>query len=255
MGRSTHRHEEQDPLDVKVEDWPADLATFAGDLRYAHPEVPVPQGRAQLHLAAIATAASLLADKGEPAVTPASNAHGPDGRASGLPKRRRTAVRTPVLKTLRAKIVVAVTVALTSFGGLAAAGALPGPLQGAAAGAAGLVGLTLPDGDEDELPGLADEESDQGEDGDDQGAVDDQGDQGEESGDDQGEDGDDQGAVDDQGDQGEESGDHGEESDDQGDQNEDADGSSDANEDDGDDQGTVDDQNGDDGDDGADDEQ
>ncbi len=231
MGRSTHRHEEQDPLDVKVEDWPADLATFAGDLRYAHPEVPVPQGRAQLHLAAIATAASLLADKGEPAVTPASNAHGPDGRASGLPKRRRTAVRTPVLKTLRAKIVVAVTVALTSFGGLAAAGALPGPLQGAAAGAAGLVGLTLPDGDEDELPGLADEESDQGEDGDDQGAVDDQGDQGEESGD------------------------HGEESDDQGDQNEDADGSSDANEDDGDDQGTVDDQNGDDGDDGADDEQ
>jgi hypothetical protein len=139
-----------DPLDgtegaVRV----GDYALFVEDLRTAFPETPLPQRVAEDHIAAMVGAIQLLADKGESALEPTSNAQGPDRRASGLPKLRRITMR----KRMIAKLAVAMAM-LLSLAGLANAGMLPHRIQSAV----------------DQVLGInASEADDQGENADDQG--------------------------------------------------------------------------------------
>ena len=132
MERSIRRVNDLDPLDG-TDAAAADLAVFAEDLRTAFPEAPLPERVAGDHLAAMIGAIQLLADKGESALEPTSNAYGPDRRASGLPKLRRRTMRKKML------ISVAITAAmLVSLGGLAHAGVLPDPIQGAVGSVLGI---------------------------------------------------------------------------------------------------------------------
>jgi hypothetical protein len=215
------------------------LGLFLHDVGGAFPAEPSLAEEA--HLATIVQAAQLLADKGEPAVRSASKADGRAPHASGLPKRRRVIMKVPLMRSLAAKVVAGLVVLMSTFGGLALAGALPG--QGSDDDATDVVEIqeVSDEAPETEAPETEDAD-DQGEDADDQG----------ENADDQGEneDADDQAeneGADDQGDddQGENEG-----ADDQG-ENEDAD---DQGEDVNDDQGEdVNDDQGEDSDQGEDD--
>ena len=118
-----------------------EVAAFAEDLRMAFPETAVPPARQEAHLAAIVQAAGLLADKGESTLGSTSKAHGLHEGASGLPKPR----RKPVFKTRTAKIGIAAAIGVMSLGGLATAGALPGPVQHTVASMGSAVGIDLPD--------------------------------------------------------------------------------------------------------------
>ena len=130
MEGSIRRVNDLDPLDGTDA---ADLALFAEDLRTAFPEAPLPERVAEDHIAAMIGAIQLLADKGESALEPTSNAFGPDRRASGLPKLRKRTMKKKML------ISVAVTAAmLVSLGGLAHAGVLPEPIQGAVGSVLGI---------------------------------------------------------------------------------------------------------------------
>ena len=192
-----------------------DVARFVRDLHEAVPSSGLPSE--DLHVAAMVETTHLLAEKGDPAVRPVSNAAGPAPQASGLPKQRRTQMKRKT--SIVAKVLAPIAAVLTVFGGMAYAGALPRSVQNAVSHAAGNVGVTLP-GDEDtqELPGENDDSQgdndNQGEDqskdeavtpgdtGDDQGeSSDDQGESsdGSESGDSQGENDDSQGENDNQG--------------------------------------------------------
>jgi hypothetical protein len=103
-----------------------DHTLFVEDLRTAFPETPLQQGVAEDHIAAMVGAIQLLAEKGESALEPTSKAHGPDRRASGLPKQRRITMR----KRMIAKLAVAMAM-LLSLAGLANAGMLPHRIQSA----------------------------------------------------------------------------------------------------------------------------
>ena len=202
------------------------LGLFLHDVGGAFPAEPslAEEG----HLAAIVQVAQLLPDKGEPAVRSASKADGRAPHASGLPKRRRVIMKVPLMRSLAAKVVAGLVVLMSTFGGLALAGALPG--QGSGDDATDVVEIqeVSNEAPETEAPETEDADDqgedadDQGEDADDQGeneAADDQGDddQGEnEDADDQGDD--DQGENEDADDQGEDlNDDQGEDADDQGD--------------------------------------
>ena len=129
MEGSIRRVNDLDPLDGTDA---ADLALFAEDLRTAFPEAPLPERVAEDHIAAMTGAIQLLADKGESALEPTSNAYGPDLRASGLPKLRKRTMKKMLIS-------VAVTAAmLASLGGLAHAGVLPEPIQGAVGSVLGI---------------------------------------------------------------------------------------------------------------------
>ena len=131
MEGSIRRVNDLDPLDG-TDAAAADLAVFAEDLRTAFPEAPLPERVAEDHIAAMIGAIQLLADKGESALEPTSNAYGPDRRASGLPKPRKRTMKKMLIS-------VAVTAAmLVSLGGLAHAGVLPEPIQGAVGSVLGI---------------------------------------------------------------------------------------------------------------------
>ena len=212
-----------------------ELAVFVDDLQLISTVSPTV---GDLHVAAMMSeAVHLLADKGDPAVRSVSNAHGPASQASGLPTRR-----SVQMKTLLAKVMAPLVAVFTVMGGLAYAEALPGPVQKAVSGAAGAVGIDLPDGsgdatetddpadvdvddegddvrgDEDHGEDVSDDQGEnadgQGENGDDQGENEDQGDDGQGESDDSGQEGDDQGESED--DQGENEDNHGENEDDGG---------------------------------------
>jgi hypothetical protein len=126
MERSITRDDGLDPLDgTNGAAGAGDLALFAEDLCTAFPETPLPERMAEDHIAAMIGAIQLLAEKGESALEPTSNAHGPDRRVSGLPKLRR--------RTMKQKMILRLTVTagmLVSLAGLAHAGVLPDPIQG-----------------------------------------------------------------------------------------------------------------------------
>jgi hypothetical protein len=207
------------------------LGVFVRDLQAAFATTPTSE---DVHVAAMTEASQLLADKGDPAVMPVSNADAPATQASRLPKQRRNEVKDRNLKQILLRVLVPTFATLVIFSGMAFAGVLPGPLQGAADTVGSWVGL----GDDDQGGDatVATTDDDQGESDatdDDQGDVesDDQG----EDGDHQGEDADDQGddeqdaTDDDQGgsaesddDQGEDGDHQGEDADDQGEDEQDA---------------------------------
>jgi hypothetical protein len=203
-----------------------DLGAFVRDVRHAFPARPLLAQEAQVE--AIAETARTISNRDR------------------TPARKESYVKMPKMPRLRSRaalIVAGLVVAMTSFGGLAAAGALPGDVQTGVANVVGTVGLDLPGGsdeaeddatevetpdtDESEAPEPKETESaeadDQGENeqsgdqGDDQESeADDQGEneQSGDQGDDQESEADDQGENEQSGDQGQD--DQGEQSDDQG---------------------------------------
>jgi hypothetical protein len=192
-----------------------DVASFVRELQETTPSAEL--ASEDLHVAAMVETAHLLAEKGDPAVRPVSNAAAPAPQASGLPKHRRKPMQRK--RTVARLILAPIAAAFVVLGGMAYAGALPWSGQEPTSAS------TLSPGDEDSQ-GLAGED-DQGEDtqSDDLGKDDlvtppaDEGDQGENADDrgesnSQGESSDDQS---DQGDQSESSDDQGENDDSQGD--------------------------------------
>jgi hypothetical protein len=138
-----------------AEDEWRDLALFVQELQEAVPSSGL--ASEDLHVAAMVGTAHLLAEKGDPASRPVSNAAAPAPQVSGLPKQRRKP-----MKSIVTRVLAPIAAVLTVFGGMAYAGALPHQVQKAVSHAAGTVGINVPGDDEGtgEVPG----EDDQGED-------------------------------------------------------------------------------------------
>src|SRR5512132_1387097 len=178
-------------------DDPAALGeTFAEDLSSAFPEVEVPVRVVQDHVAAMISAAQLLAEEGATVLEPASHP-GPEG----LTTLRRRWMRTRLIK----RVVAVAAGLLLSLSGLAFAGAFEGSDDPANDDTTAIVSHQTDDdqGEDADDQGEDENADDQGENNDDQGEDENADDQGENN-DDQGEDGDDQGdndnTNDDQGD-------------------------------------------------------
>jgi hypothetical protein len=127
-----------------------ELARFFTDLREAYPEAST-AGQETAHLAAMIETAHLLAENGEPVARPASNADGPAVQASGLPKWRRSVMGKSIFASTKLRVAAVAAAFLLLFSGTALAasrGALPGPIQNAAADAAAVVGVDVPTSDE-----------------------------------------------------------------------------------------------------------
>ena len=124
------------------DEWP-DVARFVQELQEAVPSSGLPSE--DLHVAAMVETAHLLAEKGDPAVRPVSNAAEPAPQASGLPKQRRKPMKWKL-----AKVLAPIAAVLTVFGGMAYAGALPRSVQHAVSHTAGTVGLSVPSGDDEQ---------------------------------------------------------------------------------------------------------
>jgi len=146
-----NRHDEGNELELSLEgsadarEQVPELAVFVDDLQAI--ETPSP-GVEDAHVMAMMSEASrLLADNGDPVARPVSKAHGPASQASRLPMRR----STPMRKLLLAKVMAPLVAVFTLMGGLAYAQALPDPLQDVVSGAAGAVGVDLPDADDGEV--------------------------------------------------------------------------------------------------------
>ena len=123
------------PLDG--EDAPG-LTSFFADLKGRYVAEPPPAVR-QAHLAKMFDAARLPNTQLRPTPRP--------GAETGSPGRspwRRKVVFSSLFGTLAAKILAGVVAAAAATGGLAAAGALPGPVQNIFASAAGGVGVSIP---------------------------------------------------------------------------------------------------------------
>jgi hypothetical protein len=139
-----------DPVD---DEW-RDVALFVDELQEAVPTSDL--ASEGLHVATMVETAHLLAEKGDPAVRPVSNAAAPAPQASGLPKQRRKPMKWKL-----AKVLAPIAAVLTVFGGIAYAGTLPRSVQNAVSHTAGTVGIELPN-DDDAQDAL--DENDQGED-------------------------------------------------------------------------------------------
>jgi len=127
-----------------------EVAQFLDAVRDAYPEVGT-DGCQDAHLARMFEAAQLLADTGDPAARPVSNASGSDTQTAGLPKLRRIEMLKALMGSTKFKVIAASLALLVASAGTAFAasqGALPVPLQSAVSGAAGAVGIEMPDGDE-----------------------------------------------------------------------------------------------------------
>jgi hypothetical protein len=113
-----------------------EIGAFVHDVREAFPAEPMLAREA--HLEAVADAARRLPTEGR-SPTP----------------RKESRVRFPRLRSRAAMIVAGLVVAMSSFGGLAVAGALPGGVQDGVANVAANIGVDLPGGD-DESSDIAD---------------------------------------------------------------------------------------------------
>ncbi len=120
-----------------------ELARFFGELREAYPQ-PSTESLEASHVAAMIETARLLAENGEPVARPASNAHGSEDQASGLPKWRSNIMVQRFIASKWAKLAAVSAALVMALGGVAFAGVLPPPVQNAVAGAARTVGITLP---------------------------------------------------------------------------------------------------------------
>src|SRR5512132_4200835 len=165
---------------------------FAEDLSSAFPEDELPVLGVQDHVAAMISAAQLLAEEGATVLEPAS----PPG-PEGLTTPRRRWMRTRLIR----RVVAVASGLLLSLSGLAFAGAFEGSDD--------------PGNDDTTAIVSHQTDDDQGEDADDQGEDENADDQGED-GDNQGEDDDDRGEDENADDQGENNDDQGEDADDQG---------------------------------------
>ena len=129
---------------------PGDVARFFDDVRDAYPEAAA-DGCEDSHLARMFEAAHLLAEMGDPAARPVSNANGPVTQASGLPKLGRIEMIKTLIGSTKFKVVAASLALLVASSGTAFAasqGVLPAPIQDAVSGAAAAVGIDVPTADE-----------------------------------------------------------------------------------------------------------
>jgi cytoskeletal protein RodZ len=108
-----------------------ELGAFVRDVRDAFPAEPMLAEEA--HLQAIVDAARRIST-------------GPQ-----RPTRKETRVRFPKLRSKAAMVVAGFVVAMSSFGGLAVAGALPGTVQDRVANAVGIVDLPGGDGESSQV--------------------------------------------------------------------------------------------------------
>jgi len=126
------------------------VASFLQDLVRAYPETPT-CGCEEAHVARMIETAQLLAENGDPAVRPASKANGPAEQVSGLPKLRRLSMLRELFAPKKGKVALAALALLMATSGTAfaaARGALPAPIQDAAARAASVVGIDVPSSNE-----------------------------------------------------------------------------------------------------------
>lgn len=127
-------------------DDPSAMSRFLDDFDASCPEAATGHLEAA-HLPAMMSAAQLLAENGDPAARPASNAHGPAEQASGLPKLRRQVMNKLAGLTTGMKVAIGAGVLLFAFTGVALAGVLPHEVQHAVSSAAAVVGVSIPDPD------------------------------------------------------------------------------------------------------------
>lgn len=120
-----------------------DLASLVRDVRSAY-EAPAVRAVEDRHVLPIVAAAQLATDKGDPAVRPASKAHGSAGQTSGLPKWRRRTVLSSLFASLGTKVAGVAFAATAAAGGVAATGNLPDAAQTAVANAVEHVGIHIP---------------------------------------------------------------------------------------------------------------
>jgi hypothetical protein len=107
-----------------------ELDAFVRDVREAFPAQPMLAE--EFHLAAVVDAArDLAADRVPPG------------------RRKESRVRIPGLRSRAALVVAGLVVVMSSFGGLAFAGALPGGVQNGVANVVAPLGVDLPGGDDD----------------------------------------------------------------------------------------------------------
>jgi hypothetical protein len=210
--------------------------TFAEDLRSAFPEVELPERVVRDHVAAMISAAQLLAEEGAIVLEPASHP-----RPEGLTTPRRRWMRTKLIR----RVVAVAAGLLLSLSGLAFAGAFEGSDDPGNDETTAIVSPQTDDhqGEDGDDQGEDENADDQGEDGDNQGEGENADDQGENS-DDQGEDADDQGEDENADDQGENNDDQGEDADDQGEDADDQGVNDNTNDDQGDNENVDDDQGG-----------
>jgi len=120
------------------------LATFATEVRTAFEEGPAPRvsgALARLFDTGLATSAA-----DAPGITTTGDRSG-EGPAR---RRRRRRIVTTVLGTVVGKVAIAGVAAASVVGGMGAAGALPDPAQSVVSRLAGLAGIELPSGHQDE---------------------------------------------------------------------------------------------------------
>ncbi|MDP9184495.1 MAG: hypothetical protein M3O29_02365 [Actinomycetota bacterium] len=139
-----------------------DLARFVDDLRATFPaDAPA----SEAHLAAIMETANLFVENGDPAMRPASNADAPVPQVSRLPKRKGNHMKERKLRILVLRVAAPIVALFTVLGIMGSAGALPRGLQRMTSSAAGLVGVSLPSGEDTEGDSdLTTVEDDQGDD-------------------------------------------------------------------------------------------
>jgi hypothetical protein len=107
-----------------------EIGAFVRDVREAFPAEPMLAR--ETHLEAVADAARRLSTEGR-----------------SRTQRKESRVRFPRLRSRTAMIVAGLVVAMSSFGGLAVAGALPGGVQDGVANVVASVGVDLPGGDDE----------------------------------------------------------------------------------------------------------
>lgn len=131
-----------------------ELAAFIRDVRGRFGEPPSAETAAR-HLAAIVEAAHFTGEGEETTARQEREGSAADRERSGQPRSRRKLMLRNPFSPLRAKLAVAVTAVglllLSAFGGVAYAGALPDPVQGAVADVAGTIGISLPGSGENDL--------------------------------------------------------------------------------------------------------
>jgi hypothetical protein len=130
-----------------------ELFLLVRKLQGAFPEEPPTAEVEKAHLAAIAAAARHVAEEGEPLATPARSARWPLREGFGPEPTRRRSMSKQVLTSAVAKVALSAVCGFAAFGGIAGAGALPQPVQSAAATAAGYVGVELPAPGQSPAPG------------------------------------------------------------------------------------------------------
>jgi hypothetical protein len=113
-----------------------ELGTFVRDVRDAFPVLPILAEEAQLD--AIIQAAGRISPLTPPA------------------RRKELRVRIPKIRSRAALVVAGFVVAMSSFGGLAMAGVLPNGVQNQVANVGATLGVSLPDGGDDESPDVQD---------------------------------------------------------------------------------------------------